>query len=723
MVLSKLPVPFAAWVFDGGEVFVSDDLKNILHAPETGNFLSPYQFVKLCRTSFGDFLKTAVDEVSVPQSSKNVIEYSSIYSQAHGDKLPIRLLFFSKFKTYILLINISSNESNRILNTILDSLPLYIWQKNRDLSIIYCNKTYADALETSKDAVIAKNLNLLTTPRYNSFSSAAPNHHSLRSKKFSEHIVINGDLKLLDVTELPFGGNASSISFAIDVTATEVLQKEFEDYRKQMEETLDNISIPIAILDEHTKLVFANETFIKLFGSGWQGDYFGKKFADILDPLFNNGTIVSFDGSVDYKEQFKQLFLNIIEPYHTSLHLKDGKFMNINISPNRGGGLIVICEDISDKVALEREVHSISAAQRETLGHLKEGVIVFGSDIRIKMTNPASKSLWNVSDASNVIGLHVRDFFKMTVGCFGSTSEAEKFAEDLINIAIQRVEFSTTTSLSNGKTIDYSYVPLPDGFHLIRFFNATDRANLEKALTEKTEIISKVDYLKERIISNISLALRGPLSTIMGFSDILGKKYFGEINDKQLRYFQGIIDSAKKLDEIIGTITNLSSLEAGRVVLNRKEVFISDFVRNSIEFFNERVAEHGTIFSPNLITDDEAIVLIDEDAMKQAIFYMLERITRLYPQEKRTVVHALAARKHEKEIEIIIEIDKLDISEDEINFLQQSLRNSYVAGKTIEPSEFGIILAAHIIRLHNGRLTILVEEEKPIKMICQIPTF
>jgi PAS domain S-box-containing protein len=722
--LIGLPVAFAAWIFDGGEVLISGKLKIILRAADPGNFLPPIRFVRLCKASFGDFLTKAVDEISSSNTSREVIEYSTVYSPADGGKITLRLLFYPEFKVYILVIDEQgSPSSDHVLHSILDSLPLYIWQKDRNLRVVYCNKTYSDALETSKDAVIEKNLNLLTTPKYNSFSSSGYNQNASKPKKFNEHVVINGERRFLDVTELPLTGNVPATGFAIDITNLESIQKEYENYKKQTEDTLNNISIPIAIFDEQTKLVFANDTFVKLFGSDWQGEYFGKKFADILDPLFDNGTIVSFDGSVDYKEQFKQLFLNIIEPYHTSLHLKGGKFMNIGISPNRGGGLIVICEDISDKVALEREVHSISAVQRETLGHLREGVIVFGTDIRIRMTNPAVKAIWNVSDTAAIAGLHLQDFFRMSMGCFESTVDAEKFAEGLINTAIQRIEFSSTTSLSNDKTIDYSYVPLPDGFHLIRFFDATDRANLEKTLTEKTEVISRVDHMKERLVSNISLALRGPLITIMGFADILEKKYFGEMNEKQSRYFQGIVDSAKKLDEIIETLTDLSGLEAGNAALNRREVLVSDFVKNSIEFFNERImGSRVEIHSEIDSTDAGEVIFIDENAMKQAIFHILVRAIRMDPQNEMGITIS-TNRTTENELEISIEMSDQP-SEDEIQLLQQSLRSLYTIGKTTDPGEFGIILANGIIRLHGGKLSFSPREtDGLIRIICQIPYF
>jgi PAS domain-containing protein len=708
-----LPLPCAAWFLVGDEIFVTAPLLGVLQSSESPNFLAPLQFVRLCQAAFGNFLVTAVEAVS-SSSTSNVTDYvSSVSLHESGKILTLRLIFYRKLQLYMLIVDDPKKTENNPLLSILDTLPLYIWQKNRDLQLIYCNKRYSDALETSKEAVLAKNLNLLANHKHNSLSSAHATNQ-FRAKKFNEHVVIKGDRRFLEVTELPGVGHSPITGFAIDVTNTEFLQKEYENYKKQTEETLDNVSIPIAICDEKIRLVFANVSFIKLFGSDWQGDYFGKNFADILDSLFENGTILN----LDHKDQFKRIFLDLIEPYHATLHLKNDKFMNLNISPNpRGGGLIVICEDISDKVSLEREMNAIAAVQRETLRHLREGIIVFGSDIRIKITNPSFMTMWGVDEPKDVVGLHVQDFFELAKECFTSIEESKLLADNLINISIQRIEVADSFSLSNGKTFDYSYIPLPDGFHLLGFFDATDRANLEKTLREKIDIVARIDKLKDRLLENISLALRGPINTIVGFAEILEKNYFGILSEKQLRYCRGITASAKMLDETVETISKLAGLEAGNATLNRSEISIDHLIQEATNLYRSKSSALEVIVDAKAY-DKSATLCVDESAMILAVFHTMCRLERIVATKGKIVISVNFI--DDKIMELSIASEDLNASRGEITLLQRIVSSEPGASDTNNPNDFGILLANTIFNLHGAKLDISIDENNHLAILCRL---
>jgi CheY-like chemotaxis protein/two-component sensor histidine kinase len=73
----------------------------------------------------------------------------------------------------------------------------------------------------------------------------------------------------------------------------------------------------------------------------------------------------------------------------------------------------------------------------------------------------------------------------------------------------------------------------------------------------------------------MSHELRTPLNSIIGFSDILLEKVFGELNDKQLKYVNNISTSGKHLLELINDILDLSKVEAGKMELHYSEFSIA----------------------------------------------------------------------------------------------------------------------------------------------------
>ena len=65
----------------------------------------------------------------------------------------------------------------------------------------------------------------------------------------------------------------------------------------------------------------------------------------------------------------------------------------------------------------------------------------------------------------------------------------------------------------------------------------------------------------------MSHELRTPLNAVIGFSDVLLERMFGELNERQDEYLQDIRNSGRHLLELINEILDLSKVEAGRMEL------------------------------------------------------------------------------------------------------------------------------------------------------------
>ena len=63
---------------------------------------------------------------------------------------------------------------------------------------------------------------------------------------------------------------------------------------------------------------------------------------------------------------------------------------------------------------------------------------------------------------------------------------------------------------------------------------AIQNAQLFREIQEKGQQLEIANRHKSEFLANMSHELRTPLNAIIGFSEVLGEKYFGELNDKQL---------------------------------------------------------------------------------------------------------------------------------------------------------------------------------------------
>jgi GAF domain-containing protein len=65
---------------------------------------------------------------------------------------------------------------------------------------------------------------------------------------------------------------------------------------------------------------------------------------------------------------------------------------------------------------------------------------------------------------------------------------------------------------------------------------AIQNARLFREIEEKSRQIEAANRHKSEFLANMSHELRTPLNAIIGFSEVLGERMFGELNEKQAEY-------------------------------------------------------------------------------------------------------------------------------------------------------------------------------------------
>ena len=79
------------------------------------------------------------------------------------------------------------------------------------------------------------------------------------------------------------------------------------------------------------------------------------------------------------------------------------------------------------------------------------------------------------------------------------------------------------------------------------FVDVTDSYNMEHVLREKNKLLETNDRLRSDFIANVSSELRNPLQAILGFTELLSQKSYGELNEHQQGFCGHILTSTHVL--------------------------------------------------------------------------------------------------------------------------------------------------------------------------------
>jgi len=114
----------------------------------------------------------------------------------------------------------------------------------------------------------------------------------------------------------------------------------------------------------------------------------------------------------------------------------------------------------------------------------------------------------------------------------------------------------------------------------VRLFKELQERNLE--IEDKSHQLEAASRHKSEFLANMSHELRTPLNAVIGFSEVLGEKMFGELNEKQNEYVDDIHSSGQHLLSLINDILDLSKVEAGRMELELAKFDLPLAVENAI---------------------------------------------------------------------------------------------------------------------------------------------
>ncbi len=599
-----------------------------------------------------------------------------------------------------------------MLRQYVEHIPIAIWFRDMQGRIRHCNSFYAKALDTSPSRVIAESLELVKKHSNNS-------SENLKKQEITkQHAVIDGQRRLLEIQEISVL-KKGSIGFARDITELEQWEGDRQRHDQAQREILENLSNPIAIYGADTRLQYFNSAYLKIFQFQEAFLYGRPRFSEILDDLRKRRKMQEVNDFPKHKERRNALFNTIFEPIHEIHHQPDGTFLKMILSPHALGGILLIFEDITDKLALERGYNTLLAVQKETIDNLHEGLAVVGSDLRLRLCNKAFCELLKLTKEQQQTGIHVTDILQAAKPLLFEESFAY-WESHVYELCENRHPFTELIDSVNGLKIQTSYIPLPDGSHLFSFIDISDRWRFEQTIRERNEALEQADRFKTDFISHVSYELRAPLNTIAGFIDILRNQYFGPLNERQVDYCQGISESSQKLMQLISDMIDLASIEAGKLALHYHEIELERFLESCAALIKNRAYDQGVELSVVNNTNID-VFSGDEKRLKHVMFNLLSKALKFTLPGGRISIVAFHVEDQPDMLGLCVSDSGVGISATD----QQKIFDMFEHGSSLHTAKkgagLGLPLVKRLIELHQGQVYITSKVNEGTQVIFHLP--
>src|SRR5262249_37751997 len=122
---------------------------------------------------------------------------------------------------------------------------------------------------------------------------------------------------------------------------------------------------------------------------------------------------------------------------------------------------------------------------------------------------------------------------------------------------------------------------------------AIQNARLFREIEQKSRELEAASRHKSEFLANMSHELRTPLNAVIGFSEVLTERMFGDLNEKQDEYLKDIHASGQHLLSLINDILDLSKIEAGKMDLELSDFDLPMAIDNALTLVRERAARRS----------------------------------------------------------------------------------------------------------------------------------
>ncbi len=510
---------------------------------------------------------------------------------------------------------------------------------------------------------------------------------------------------------LTTGGDGPVLVFAIDMTEAEETRDTLRRHVEAHDETLNHLADAVAIFGPSRRLAFHNTAFQTLFNidPAWLDER--PTHAELLDRLRQRRMLPEVIDYAGWKVRELEFYEATEAAADDSWSLPDGRTLRVVRQPHPLGGILLLFSDITGELSLRSRFNAQLQVQTATLDKLNDAVAVFGSDGRLRLHNEAFEAFWGL----NAERLNEAGHFEAVAElCKTTLPDAALWLGLKARVADpdpeSRVPISGEGRTTDGRIAAWQTRPLPDGATLVAFSDVTARRELEQALAQREAALKESQALKREFVGSVSYELRTPLTTIVGYSELL--ETMGDLPDRSRQHAGAIRIAAAQLTGSIDDVLDMAQIDAGEMELSLGDVRIRDLFAEAVEKHRPRIEGRGATLKASAPANLPPI-RADARRLAQAINYLLDNAGRAVSEGGAV---SLKAETNASEIRVRVE----DTGRGIPYHLQAHVFDRFVKRERGGPG-VGLALVKALVELHGGWAEVESEPGKGAAFILHLP--
>ena len=485
----------------------------------------------------------------------------------------------------------------------------------------------------------------------------------------------------------------------LDVTEEQETHRALEQARQRYEDLVTSNPIATGVYCSG-QVVYANPAMARLFGAERPEDLLGKTAADLIHPSNLEAALENVRKVVERREP--------VSYGRGRIQRLDGRsaivdFRGVPITWEGEPAVLFFMWDVSEQLRTARRLAE-REAQYQALFENTPAPMYVRRDRQFLLVNPAFARLTGYTAEE----LTAPGFDALTLVAPQSIPVVQnRLARRRQGLPVPpRYEFWLRRKdgreiLVEATSINIRWEGAPAVLGFFRDLSAQHEA--ETYLQQARRQAEEASQLKSRFLELMTHEIRTPLSTILGYADLLREELADRIPPELLEFVDVIRNSGRRLLGMLSDVLDLSLLETQRRRLETEAVNLNDLVRRLEADFGPMAREKGLRWETE-VPARPVRVLADEEALYRALANIVHNAVKF--TETGTVRVRVAQREPEGQVQVIDTGPGMDPSFARTGLFEPFRQESEGTDRRYEGAGLGMPLARRFVEAMRGRIEV-----------------
>jgi signal transduction histidine kinase len=225
---------------------------------------------------------------------------------------------------------------------------------------------------------------------------------------------------------------------------------------------------------------------------------------------------------------------------------------------------------------------------------------------------------------------------------------------------------------------------------------------LYKELENKNKKLEQFDRLKDEFVNNVSHELRTPLTIIQESVSVMADGLLGEINENQKKHLGITLVNIERLGIIINDLLDISTIENGKLKLNKENIDINALVEEVVLNFTPQIEKKGLTIK-SVVPKDRVDVFVDKEKMIQVLVNLVGNACKF--TDKGTI--EVSVFENDDKVECRVKDTGIGLAPEDIPRLFSKFEQiGREPGAGPKGTGLGLSIAKGIIESHNGQVKV-----------------